>query len=56
MKKILCMVLGVFMAGSLVACQNTGGSGKTETGEKENKKLKLRLHCGMKFRNLFLMK
>lgn len=41
MKKILCMVLGVFMAGSLVACQNTGGSGKTETGEKENKKTKI---------------
>ncbi len=41
MKKTLCMVLGVIMAGSLVACQNTGGIGKTETGNKSNTKTKI---------------
>ena len=41
MKKILCMVLGVLMAGSLAACQSSGGVGKKEAENKENKKTKI---------------
>lgn len=41
MKKILCMVLGVLMAGSLAACQSSGSVGKKEAENKENKKTKI---------------
>lgn len=58
MKKGMCMMLTLLMAGSLAACGNSQADAGKDEAKKDNssEKTKSHLHSGMKCRNRCLMR